>query len=109
MHGFPVATLAFYGPDNTTATKLAVGIILGEGQGLAELRRWVSDGSDIRLDETVAEEVLAFLAEFGVRSVAMAEGIIGCPHEEGIDYEGPTCPRCPYWAGRNRWTGERIQ
>ncbi|SJM33792.1 hypothetical protein [Mesorhizobium delmotii] len=27
--------------------------------------------------------------------------------EEGIDYpEGSTCPDCPYWARRDRWTGE---
>jgi hypothetical protein len=34
--------------------------------------------------------------------------IIGCPHEEGIDYEGATCPACPFWAGRDRWTGKRL-
>jgi hypothetical protein len=39
----------------------------------------------------------------------MVDRVIGCPHEEGIDYEGPTCPHCPYWAGRDRWTGEVIQ
>src|SRR5712692_4405008 len=31
------------------------------------------------------------------------DGIIGCPHEEGIDYpEGKSCPQCPYWARRAR-------
>ena len=24
----------------------------------------------------------------------MTDTIIGCPHEEGIDYQGPTCPVC---------------
>jgi hypothetical protein len=33
--------------------------------------------------------------------------IIGCPHEEGIDYpEGTSCPECLYWEGRDRWTGQ---
>ncbi len=45
----------------------------------------------------------------GAKSVVMTDRIIGCPHEEGIDYEGPTCPDCPFWAGRDRWTGKRLQ
>jgi len=33
----------------------------------------------------------------------------GLPHEEGIDYpDGSSCPKCPYWAGRDRGTLERI-
>lgn len=45
-----------------------------------------------------------------VQRVAMAGRIIGCPHEEGIDYpEGLTCPQCPYWAKLNRWTGEALK
>ena len=32
---------------------------------------------------------------------------LGCPHEEGVDYpEGQICPQCPFWAHRDRWTGE---
>jgi hypothetical protein len=32
--------------------------------------------------------------------------MLGCPHEEGIDYpEGEACPECPYWAGRDRPIG----
>ncbi len=36
----------------------------------------------------MAEEVLAFIAEAGAKAVVMTDRIIGCPHEEGIDYEG---------------------
>jgi hypothetical protein len=53
--------------------------------------------------------VLAFIADTGAKSVVMTDRIIGCPHEEGIDYEGSTCPHCPFWAGRDRWNGERLQ
>ena len=109
LRGFPVATIAFYGPDDRRASKVTVGIVLAEDQEPAELRRWFSEQADIREDAAVAEEILALIDEFGVRSVAMVDRIIGCPHEEGIDYEGPTCPRCPYWAGRDRWTGEPVQ
>ena len=66
------------------------------------------DQTDIRDDIPVTEEVLAFITEAGAKSVVMAERIIGCPHEEGIDYEGSTCPVCPFWAGRDRWTGKRL-
>jgi hypothetical protein len=52
--------------------------------------------------------VLAFITEAGAKSVVMTDRIIGCPHEEGIDYEGSTCPVCPFWAGRDRWTGKRL-
>jgi hypothetical protein len=41
--------------------------------------------------------------------VTMTDRIIGCPHEEGIDYpEGECYPLCPFWAGRDRWTGELL-
>jgi hypothetical protein len=44
-----------------------------------------------------------------VKSVVMPDRIIGCPHEEGIDYpEGESCPQCPFWEGRDRWTGEPV-
>jgi hypothetical protein len=34
----------------------------------------------------------------------MTQEIIGCPHEEGIDYpEKEDCPQCPFWKGRDRW------
>jgi hypothetical protein len=38
-----------------------------------------------------------------VLSVAMTDGIIGCPHQEGIDYEGEWCPLCEFWPGRDRF------
>jgi hypothetical protein len=47
------------------------------------------------------------MARHGVLSVAMTDRIIGCPHQEGIDYQGPWCPVCEFWKGRDRFTGER--
>jgi len=109
FRGYPVATVALYGPDDTTATKLTVGIVPAENAEVTDLRRWFSERGDIRNDVDVAEQVLAFIADTGAKSVVMTDRIIGCPHEEGIDYEGPTCPHCPFWAGRDRWTGNRLQ
>jgi hypothetical protein len=108
FRGYPVATIAFYGPNNTTATKLTVGIVPAEHADVSDLRRWFSKTTDIRNDATVAQDVLAFIEVAGARSVVMTDGVIGCPHEEGIDYDGQTCPACPFWAGRDRWTGKRV-
>jgi hypothetical protein len=30
LHGYPVATIAYYGPDDVRASKVSVGIILDE-------------------------------------------------------------------------------
>jgi hypothetical protein len=107
FRGYPIGTVAFYGPDNRRATKAAVSVIRGPESEPAELRRWFAETGDIRKDETVLREIASFLRDHEVHSVAMKEGIFGCPHEESIDYPlGETCPRCPYWAGRNRSTGQ---
>lgn len=110
FRGWPVATVAFYGPDDTRASKATVGILPTEDGEVSELRRWLSEGpGDIRNEVGVTEQMLAFIREAGALSVVMADRIIGCPHEEGIDYQGPTCPVCSFWAGRDRWTGRRLQ
>jgi hypothetical protein len=64
----------------------------------------------VRNDHDVNEEILKFIRSHEVKSVAMPDRIIGCPHDEGVDYpEGSTCPQCPFWAHRDRWTGEVVQ
>jgi hypothetical protein len=104
--GYPVATIALYGPTDKKATKLAVGIVLREGANPDRIKKWYSD-DDIMKKPRVADEILQFIKENGAVSVAITERIIGCPHESGTDYpEGQSCPLCPFWAGRNRWTGQ---
>jgi hypothetical protein len=69
-------------------------------------RALVFGGTDVRSDVAVAEQIGEFIDRHGAKSVALADRIIGCPHEEGIDYpEGTACPQCPFWANRDRWTG----
>ena len=69
FRGWPLATVALYGPDDSTATKLTVGIVPAEEAEATDLRRWLSKGpADIRDDHQVAEEVLAFITEAGVVS-----------------------------------------
>jgi hypothetical protein len=107
--GYPVATVAFYGPDASRASKVSVGIVPAEDAAVTDLRRWTSESEDVRRSASVSDDILGFVREHEARTVVMSPGIIGCPHEEGTDYpEGEVCPRCPYWADRNRWTGEKL-
>lgn len=106
--GFPIATIAYYGPEDETATKVAVGIV-GSKDELIEMKRWLVRSVDVRIDRVIKKEILGFIQAYKVKRVAMAGRIIGCPHEEGIDYpEGSTCPQCPFWAIKDRWTGELL-
>ena len=106
--GYPVATVAFYGPDNSRASKLVCCIIQEEDADAVPIRKWFTEG-DARKSEGLLGEVLLFIEENGAKSVVLTEQIIGCPHEEGVDYpEGESCPECSFWKGRDRFTHEMI-
>lgn len=100
MQGYPLATIAWYGPDASRATKVAVGI-QGRARGpIAAMEKWYAGETDVREDASIGAAILQFLQAQGVRSVVMSDGLLGCPHEEGIDYPlGAACPACPYWSG----------
>jgi hypothetical protein len=107
--GFPLATIAFYGEDDKVASKVVVGILLAEKEEVAFMEKWFQKSMDVRLDPEIKAQIVDFLVEHDVHRVAMMNRIIGCPHEEGIDYpEGEKCPHCPFWADRDRWSGEII-
>lgn len=110
FRGYPIATIAYYGPDDKNATKVTVGIVPDENVEPNVLKRWFNEGADIRTDRITNQEIIEFIKDNGARSVVMADRIMGCPHEEGVDYlEGSKCPKCPFWAIRDRFTGETIQ
>jgi hypothetical protein len=110
FRGYPVATVALYGPDDKRATKVAVGIVPEENGKVAALERWYSEEEDVRTEPSILRAILEFIEAHDVRSVVTPDRIIGCPHEEGIDYpEGEKCPEYPFWATRDRWSGEVIQ
>ena len=108
FRGYPVGTIACYGADNRRATKLVVSIVEHDGAEPSEIRKWYAEEGDVRDTLEIMEQTVGFLEQHGARSVVMPDRIIGCPHEEGIDYEGQTCPQCPFWANRDRWTGQVI-
>jgi Protein of unknown function (DUF1186)/SEC-C motif len=107
---YPLATISAYGPDNTRATKLVVGILRRAGQKYpSEMRSWSTDVGDIRSDRVIATEVADWQHSLGIKDTLSYDRIIGCPHEEGIDYPmGRSCPECPFWAGIDRFTHEPI-
>ena len=94
----PIGTVALYGPDDKTTTKIAAGVILHDG---AEpiMKRWVA--TDVTTNPKVQQEMKDFFLQHGVKSVAMSQGNMGCPHEEGEDFpHGEDCPFCPFWKGK---------
>lgn len=103
FRGYPVGTIAFYGPDNQRASKVAVAVIVAPDTEPIALRRWFAESGDVRNDAATFEEIALFLRGHAVHSVVMTKEMLGCPHEEGIDYpEGEACPDCPFWSGRDR-------
>jgi hypothetical protein len=95
---FPIGTVAFYGPDDRTTTKIAAGVIRHNG-AKPIIRRWVA--TDVTLNPKVRSELIAFFRRYNVSTVAMSDGNMGCPHEEGPDFPiGGDCPFCPFWKGK---------
>ena len=106
---YPLATMALYGPDERLATKLVVALAEDEDLPPEALECWWSHERDIRDAAEVLIEAVDWMKAHGVQRVVSVERLLGCPHEEGIDYpEGETCPLCPFWANRDRFTSELI-
>jgi SEC-C motif len=95
---FPIGTVALYGPDDVTTTKIAAGVIT-KPNAEPILRRWVA--TDVTTNPKIQQEIKDFFSEHGVKSVAACSGNMGCTHEEGEDFPmGEDCPFCPFWAGK---------
>ena len=104
FRGFPAATVAFYGPDDARASKVVVTILPAKGAEPTHLVAFSSDAPDVREDHLVGERVMAFVEKHEALSVFVAEEVLGCAHEEGVDYPvGAACPACPFWAEHDRW------
>ena len=92
--GYPVATLAFYGPDDKKASKAVLGIFAAKGDE-PQLHKWFRESTeaDLRYDTKLQNTWIEILRREGVRSLAMMEEINGCPHEEGVDIRLAKCVR----------------
>ena len=95
---YPIGTVALYGPDDKTTTKIAAGVILSDG---AEpiMKRWVA--TDVTTNSKVQQELQDFFRQNGVKRMAVSQGNLGCPHEEGLDFpHDEDCPFDPFWKGK---------
>jgi hypothetical protein len=101
---YPVGTIAYYGPNDTTTTIVAAAVFAAENSE-AIIKRWVA--TDVTTSPEIQREIEEFFEEHGVKSVAMSDGNMGCPHEEGEECpDGEDCPFCSFWKGKqgsNRW------
>lgn len=102
------ATIAHYGPNDQQATKVVVAVLIREGKEIIAIEKWYSDSTDVREDPKINLEIVDFLKEHNVEKTISLDRIIGCPHEEGIDYpDGQACPKCPFWGNVDRFTGRK--
>lgn len=102
---FPLGTVTMYGPTASRATKVVAAVVPGPDEPVSMLQRWFVASGDIRNSKEIMAEVSDFLRDAEVRHTSLADRIMGCPHEEGIDYPlGQVCPECPFWAETDRFT-----
>jgi hypothetical protein len=93
LRGWPIATIAFYGPNLSQATKVAVGIVRSENAEGEELRDWKVDCGDIRADPGIAREILEFIEKHrnrvtGRPSPSVEERLLWVPHHGRIGFSG---------------------
>jgi HEAT repeat protein len=95
---YPLGTVALYGPDDKRTTKIVAGAIKREGAEPV-IERWM--GTNVKDNPKVQRQIRDFFQRHRVRSVVATDRNIGCPHEEGKDFEvGGDCPFCPFWKGK---------
>ena len=76
FQGYPIGTIAFYGPNNTLATKATVGILLNEGdKEPAKMEKWFSE-KEIRTNTKILNEIKKFLTDNKVRSIGTTNKIL---------------------------------
>ena len=77
---YPIGTVALYGPDDKTTTKIAAGVITSP---TAEpiVRRWVA--TDVTTNPKVQREMKEFFAGHGVKSGGGQRGEHGMPARGG--------------------------
>ena len=92
---YPVGMIAYYGPDDQTVTKIIAAVLPDENTDPI-LNIFI--GEKIAQNPEIAAAIGEFFQKQQVQNVVMTEGVIGCPHEEGVDYPtGEFCPECPFW------------
>jgi hypothetical protein len=102
FRGYPIATVALYGPTADLATKIAVSIIPNERKSPHLLERWFFKDIDVRHDPVVGEQIQAFLRQHQARSVVVPAGV---PRGGGDGLAGGNRPG----AGRRSRMSSRLR
>ena len=71
FRGYPIGTIAYYGPNDRLATRAVVSVLPGEGQPVAAIRRW--SGDDLINDGKTQKKIREFLQHHRVRSILVAD------------------------------------
>src|SRR5215468_9856911 len=71
MRGWPIATIAYYGPDASRATKVVVSVIPNEHVEPGEMHDWQIVHGDVRKKPEIAAEMLLFMETNGAKSVVL--------------------------------------
>jgi hypothetical protein len=45
---------------------------------------WSTSTGDVRNNAAIATQILGFIEKHGALSIIMTDGIIGCPHNQGL-------------------------
>jgi hypothetical protein len=99
FQGYPLAIIAFYGIDDSIASKAVIGIIAKAGATPENIRKWIFEDGDLRKDVPSIKELFRYIEAHNVQSVALTPGIYYCPHEPGVDFpEGGACQKCSFWS-----------
>jgi hypothetical protein len=99
FQGYPLGIIAFYGPDDKTATRAIIGIVKAAGKPPEHIKKWDFEKGDLRKDVPSIKELFRHIEAHQVASVALTPGIYYCPHEPGVDFpDGGSCPRCSFWS-----------
>lgn len=93
---YPLGVVIYYGPDAQTCTRVTAAVIKVP-HARPEFRHW--RGEAPHTDAQVIAEIGEFFRLHSVQTAVMTDGIVDCPHDEGVDYPtGESCPYCPYWS-----------
>ena len=100
---FPVGTVALYGPDDRTTTKIVAGVIKEEGAD-AILERWV--GRNVKNNPKVQRQINDFMKRRGAKSVVSTESNFGCPTRKVLIFQrARTVPSVPIGKGSREIIG----
>ena len=79
FQGYPIATVAYYGPDNKTATKVAVGIIVDQAAEAEYLERWFLEQGNVRTNSSINDQIYNLSGNILLGALLLQTGLLAVP------------------------------